>query len=72
MGGATRNAEQIELFSNARQSETSPDANTLTFADYMRQVGKKEKKSVSESKRHAVVKASLQMTKKSGDIQPVD
>jgi hypothetical protein len=54
VGGATRNAEQIELFSNARQSETSPDANTLTFADYMRQVEKQNK--INNKQKQALVR----------------
>mmetsp|Transcript_60858 Transcript_60858/g.98549 ORF Transcript_60858/g.98549 Transcript_60858/m.98549 type:complete len:210 (-) Transcript_60858:178-807(-) len=36
--GVTRNAEQIELFYNSRESETSADARTFAFSEYLRQV----------------------------------
>ena len=36
--GATRNAEQIELFYNARQSDQSEDGNVFVCSDYLRQV----------------------------------
>jgi hypothetical protein len=36
--GATRNAEQIELFYNSRESDLSDDGNIIVYSEYLRQV----------------------------------
>ena len=36
--GATRNAEQIELFYNSRESDLSDDGDIIVFSEYLRQV----------------------------------